>query len=524
MKQLKLSGIKEFILALFISTLYIGGVFVILKIHRCGYHLVDDHEFTAWTYLLTQRQVPLTDLIIEYLQGNLAAGRWRPLYLIMRGLFISVLGTDIRLYYIWAIIKTIILFILIYYMARSMGAGIINSYLTAFISLAGYQSAAWWKLGTHEVVTAIWFVAGMILVIRYLKTQRRIWAVFSLISFLIMSLYKETFIVLLPFVGLYILIEDDRAGVSSAAPAAASSWRGTICRLFKCFRSRWLYYTALILIFAINIIIILTLTGSNYMENSFDTGSGVKPLIASFGTDMKWFVAFGLLMAVVLISHDMEFIKLIPDLLLLAAFIIPQFILFAGAGMTERYIMPFSIGFAMFYCLLAPQHMDMGAKRKYLYYALMVLMLFAHIRAMTIEGKYFRYRGESVTAMLDTIDRYTSEHPENEPHILSCLYYEGGYLIQTHELLEGHDNVYELNVSWADDDYSIHPVYYTHYITLTSSQPELSSYNDLEDIDILVAYNHEDRHWEYDILEVPGYDLSEFNKATCGTIDVYTRP
>ncbi len=527
MKHTPLSKTKEFILILLISALYIGGVFVVLRIPGCGYHLVDDHEFTAWTYLLTQRHIPLTDLIREYLGGNLAAGRWRPLYLIMRGLFISVFGTDIRLYYIWAITKTVILFILIYYMARSMGAGIINSYLSSFIALTGYQSATWWKLGTHEVVTAIWFVLGMILMIRYQKTDRRILAVSSLISFLIMCLYKETFIVLLPFAGLYMICEDMREHTDKTQYS-----QGTISDTLKdavsCFKLRCVYYIVLILIFAISIIIILTCTGNDYMNYSerltSTTGVGITPLIESFGTDMKWFISFGMMLLVILISHDIEFTKLTPDLILFAAFILPQFALFSTSGMTERYIIPFSIGFGLFFCCQAPQHMKMGQTRRYMYYGLMIVMLIAHVRAMLIEGNYFRYRGESVTAMLDTIDRYTAEHPEKEPHILSCLYFEGSNLIYTHELLEGHDCTYELNVNWIDDEYTIHPIQYTHYVGFQSSQPELRSYDNTDDIDILVAYNHEDRHWEYDILEIPGYDLSGFTKTTCGTLDVYTRP
>lgn len=523
MKATPLSKTKEFILILLISALYIGGVFAVLKIPGCGYHLVDDHEFTAWTYLLAQRHVPLTDLIREYLSGNLEVGRWRPLYLIMRGLFIYAFGTDIRLYYIWAIIKTVILFILIYYMARSMGAGIINSYLASLIALTGYQSAAWWKLGTHEIVTAIWFVLGMILMIRYQKTDRRIWAVSSLISFLIMCLYKETFIVLLPFTGLYMLCEDMRSRTDNTQ-LSHRAFSDMLKYVVTCFKLRWLYYITLILIFAISIIIILTFTGQNYMEDSFTGfGTGITPLLESFGTDMKWFISFGLMMAVVLISHDLEFTKLMPDLILFASFVIPQFILFASAGMTERYIIPFSIGFVIFYCCLAPQHMKIGQKRRYIYYGLMLLMLLAHVRVMLIEGNYFRYRGESVTAMLDSLDKYYDEHPDRDNNILSCLYYEGNDLIYTHGLLKGHDNTYEIEIDWNEYTFSISPVAYSHFMMIETTQPELDSYSNLSDIDIIVAYNHEDRHWSYDVTEVIGSDLSEFDKTVCGTLDVYTR-
>ena len=510
MKPIQISKTKEFILTLLIAILYIGGVFVLLKIPGCGYHLVDDHEFTAWTYLLSQRQIPLMGLIKEYLISNMVIGRWRPLYLVMRGLFISVFGTDIRLYYIWAIIKTAVLFILIYYMARSMEVGIIHSYLAAFISLTGYQSAAWWKLGTHEIVTAIWFSAGMILMIRYLKNGKRSSAIFSLICYLIMSLYKETYIVLIPFICLYILYSD--------LQSEQISFRACIQSLKK----RCAYYSVMVLIFIVNIIIIRSLPRGEYIDIGI-TDSGISPLIESFGTDMKWFVSFGLIMAVILISHDVETIKIWPDAVLFATFILPQFVLFASTGMTERYLLPFSIGFALFYCCQAPMHMKIGHKRKYIYYGVMFLMLIAHMRAMWIEGNYYRYRGESVTSMLNEIDIYTQAHPEHDPNILSCLYYEGNDLIYTHELLEGHDRTYEIGIDWVDYTYTISPVSYTHFITIESSQPELDSYTDLSGIDIIVAYNHEDRHWEYDVHEILGKDLSGYKKTTCGTLDVYTR-
>ena len=40
-----------------------------------------------------------------------------------------------------------------------------------------------------------------------------------------------------------------------------------------------------------------------------------------------------------------------------------------------------------------------------------------------------------------------------------------------------------------------------------------------EEIDVVVMYNEEDRHWCY----TPSLDLSDFTEKKCGTITMYVR-
>ncbi len=500
-----LTRFQEGLLLVIFSCVYICGVFMIFRIPSCGYHLVDDHEFTAWTYLLEHRDVTLPSLIREYLNANLISGRWRPLYLIMRGIVISVFGTDIRLYYILAMFKTAVLFALIYQLLRVAGADIVRSGLGSMIALTGYQSAAWWKLGTHEIVTAIWFILGMLLMIRFLRTGSKIFAVSSFICYLVMSLYKETFIVLIPFIMLYVVYEDSKTCAAS----------------FSILRKRWLYLMVLAVIMLSNIIIIFTCTGSNYIDNSFEEQEEwSSSLISSFTADLKWFVLFGCLMSVVLISHDIEVLKIWKEACLFAAFIIPQFILFARSGISERYIIPFSIGYVLFFCLLAPGNMHIGKIRLCAYNMFLILLLAAHIRAMCIEASYYAYRGRSVTSMLQTVDEYVTQNPDAS--ILSCMYYEGGFLVYSHELLQGYDNTYRLVPDLTEYTFQIKPVRYTHYIRFESSQPAIDP-ESLNDMDVIIIYNHEDRHWSYEPAELTGFDLSGYSMTKCGTLDVYTR-
>ena len=66
----------------------------------------------------------------------------------------------------------------------------------------------------------------------------------------------------------------------------------------------------------------------------------------------------------------------------------------------------------------------------------------------------------------------------------------------------------------------IEPVYYMHYIHAGSSQPEISG---LEDMDIIVAYNQSDRHWEYHAYEFLDLTEENYESVECGTFTIYVR-
>lgn len=497
---------KELLLIIILSLLVTGGIILILITPNSGWHPVDDHEFLMWTYLLRVNKVPLWDLISEYNLGNLESGRLRPLYLTMRGIFMYFLGDNIRLYYIWAFIKTTITFILLYYMFREMGAGIIRSYAAVLISMIGYQSCTWWKLGTHEIVTTLWFATGMILMIRYLKTDRLSYAVTSIMSYLIMSLYKESFIVLIPFIILYVIYFRFPGNTDLRSPQKLMP---------EIFHSvPVVYLITLAMIFVAEVSFILFVIGQDYLGES----SGFGPITEGLTSDMKWIVIFGGLMSVIIISRDMEALKIWKEAILLAAFILPQFYLYRSTGITERYLLPFMIGFATFYIVLVPVHMDIGRVRLRIYYIAAGLMLLAHFRGVLIEGNYYRYRGIGTTNMLQTVKEISADKPDAK--ILSCLYYEVGYTIYACDLLAGYDNVYEMTPIWETGSYDIHPVEYHHYIHYVSSQPEA---DDLNDFDVIVAYNQQDRHWEYHAYEYLGLEDSEYESGDCGTFTIYVR-
>lgn len=507
-----LRGFREFTVVLALALVVVGGVMLVWITPDSGYHPVDDHEFLMWTYLLDVKKVPLTELIWEYNLSNLALGRFRPLYLCMRGIFIWLFKADIRKYYIWAVIKTIITFISLYYMFKGISGSFLNSLSAVLVTLVGYQSAAWWKLGTHEIVSLLWFSLGMTFLIAYLDKDSKASGIISFVSFLIMSLYKESFIVLIPFVLLFILLRIYEKAVDRDILTDIKDKRFDLSFLKKIPKA---YFLGLMLVFIIETGLIVFVLGKDYLDAG---GTGIRPLIDSFTGDMKWFVIFGQILAVIIISRDREALKILKDLLLFLAFILPQFYLFKNAGMEERYLIPFSAGFALFFIALVPMHMDMGRLRVRLYCMSVTFMLLAQARAMLIEGDYYKHRGYGMTAMMDAVKEVSVSRPDTK--ILSTLYYEVGYTIYANNLLAGADNVYYMTPDWETGGYEILPVEYFHMIGNISNQPEISG---LEDMDIILAYNQKDRHWEYHASEFLGLSDEDYYSREFETFTVYVR-
>ena len=108
-----------------------------------------------------------------------------------------------------------------------------------------------------------------------------------------------------------------------------------------------------------------------------------------------------------------------------------------------------------------------------MYVAGLLLLLAAHGRVALREADYFRYRGQSVQTMLETVEELSGDGA----NVLSCFRpnEEGNLTINYWMLDHGYDNVY--------------------------------------------FWTQEDRHWCY----TPTLDLSEFTEMKCGTLTIYVR-
>ncbi|MCI8975669.1 hypothetical protein AALB47_09735 [Lachnospiraceae bacterium 54-11] len=499
----KINKRTELCLVILLAVCLVLGVTLGMGTLTCGWHLVDDHEFLRWFYELKVEKRNVFEMIGSWLVQDFAM-RYEPLYYTNRILSCFFFGINLLPYSILKSMEIIVSCVFLYYCGRLMGANKGYSFLFAAVSLTGYQSAVWWKLGPQEPQCTLLFSIGFYCMLKWLNTNRASWAAGSIFAFFVMCNYKESFILLLPFLMLYVLYHDLNEG------GREITWSRTI----SCIKKKLWYYLVLGIIFTVIILFIVFYVGvNNYDKAGLDISTPWAEYAAAFNgaleTDLKWFKRFGIAFCLILLTYWDELKKMWREMLLITAFLLPQFAIFAQAGIRERYILPASIGFSMFFILMVPQRNILSGKRKLVYQLCILLLLLAHGRVALREADYFRYRGESVTTMLNSV----MEMSKGEAKVLSCLRpnEEGNITMHFWMASHGYDNVYY----WTEEDGRIDKEYHIYEYCGDDAYENQS----FEDMDIVVMYNREDRHWCYE----PGLDLSDFCEIKCGTLNIYVR-
>lgn len=494
---------QELFLVVLLSALMVFGIILGMGTLTSGYHLVDDHEFLEWIYQMQSQGKGVWELIIKQLRQDFT-WRYEPAYYATRILSTRLFGVGLTGYSLVKAAEITISCIFLYYSGRRMGATKFYSFLFAALSLVGYQSAVWWKLGPQESQCTMFFAFGFYCMLRYLENNRKTWAILSIVLFFIMSNFKESFILLIPFLMMYVLYSElEKDG-------GALTWG----KIWKCIRSRFWYLLTLGIIFLALVFVIVAFVGVNDydmvgLDASIPLKVYVEALQGSFANDLKWYKRFGTLLILILLTYWEDLKKLWKEMLLIVSFLLPQLIIFGQTGLGERYILPSSIGAALFFVIIIPKWKPLSGKRRMVYVLSLWLLLAAHGRVALREADYFRYRGESVNTMLETV----LELSDQDTNVLSCFRpnEEGNLTLNYWMLVHGYDNVYY----WTEEEELINQVCDIN-LWYPDERMEAQSFDDM---DIVVMYNQEDRHWCY----TPTLDLSDFIEMKCGTLSIYLR-
>lgn len=487
---------KEAITVWFLFTVLVFGVVIGTGTLTSGFHLVDDWEFAQYIDWMTLDHMSLWDCLKKAVGFDLTL-RFRPLYYINRVLMAAVFGINLTAMSVVKAAEIVVALVALYYCARQMKCSMAHAALFALTVMVGYQSAVWWKLGPQESYDIMMFALGFYLLLRWLRTDRGWYAFASVGAFFLMSVYKEPFILLLPFVGLYVLYEELPGG------------RVRLAQLWAAVRRRLPYLLAIGIIFAAEMVLIVFVIGTNnYSYVGLDESVTMQQYVQAWSTaahaDLKWYVRFGFLMVMIFLTYWEQSKKLVWEALLAAAIIVPQCVTYSKTAIAERYILPCVLGFAFFFVIVGCNFRPLSGKRRIAYMLCLLLMLAAHGRVMLREARYFTYRGESIRAAFETTLELVSG---TDKTVLSCFgpNLEGNKTMYHWFRLHGYDEVFY----WEEDENKIN----------RSFGPREDEQAAFADIDVIVMYNKEDRHWCYE----PSLDLSDFTEKKCGTITVYVR-
>lgn len=499
---------KEFMIVTLISLLVVFGVTIIMGTLTSGFHLVDDHDFTEFYYDLNYLGKDLWDVLVEGFKRGFT-NRYIPLYYPVRILTTYFLGIDMVAHSVLKALEIVVSMLLLYYCARMMKCKVIYSYFFVLVSFIGYQSVLWWKLGPQEAQCTLLLASGMFFSMKWLESEKKRWAIISLICYGLMANYKESFIAMMPFAGAFVLYLD--VCKSMEKMSIKFVWN-TICK-------RKIFYIFLLIFFLVPAYILVFKVGTtgygSFGDPNVSLGTYIDVFFRSARGDLKWFARFGVLFIAILLTFYEGLKKMWKEILLVFVFLAPQFILYGQTGIEERYMLPTTIGYSLFFVLFVSKENLLVGKRRLIYILGVLLMLCAHGRAMLREADYFRYRGESVNTMLNSV----LEMSNAEHQILTCFYpnIEGNSTV--HYWMLDHDVNHELLFYWFEEEQIISKEYDENDVD--SPKKSLEEQYSFEDIDIVVMYNKEDRHWEW--CRNPEFDLTDFTKIVCGTLDIYVR-
>ncbi len=492
----KLDGRAEAILVWGFFSVLVFGVVLGMGTLTSGFHLVDDWEFAKYVDWMTLEGRSVADCLREAVGYDLTM-RFRPLYYINRVLMAAVFGVNLTAMSVIKAAEIVAAFVLLYYCARRMRCNMVYAALFSLTVLTGYQSAVWWKLGPQESYDIMMFALGFWLMLKWLRTGRRWYATASVGAFFLMSIYKEPFILLLPFVGLYVLYEE------------MTGKKVTLSALWAAIRRRLPFLMALGLMFAAEMFLIVFVIGTNnYSYVGLDESVTLEQYAQAWAlaahTDLKWYVRFGWLFILLFLTYWEHAKKLGWEILLAFSIILPQCVSYSKTAMTERYLLPAVLGFAFFFVIVGCNFRPLSGKRRIAYVLCLFLMLAAHGRVVLREAAYFTYRGESIRTMMDSTLALVKG---TDKKVLSCFApnLEGNRTMYYWFRLQGYDEVFY----WEEEENRIN----------RSFGPREDEQAAFEEIDVIVMYNRDDRHWCYE----PSLDLSGFTEKVCGTITMYVR-
>ncbi|WP_026516433.1 glycosyltransferase family 39 protein [Butyrivibrio sp. MC2021] len=502
----------EIALVTVISFFIVLGTTYILGTLTSGWHFVDDHEFLEYTYLMKYKNVSWWEMI-KIVFVNDRTTRNNSLYYPSKVLLLLLCGPDPVKLSISKAVETAVSMILLYFCGKKITDSKSISWAFALTSLVGYQGATWWKLGPEQMQGTLCFGIAFLCLLNWLeKPGKKGYGIAAFIFSVAMGYYHESFFLVMPFMAFYCLYYAYKEDPSLFVYAGCKSVSDYLKKLCGGLKGRAVFAILCLVSCAIILIgIMLRLGTSSYDPVSFTSATPlsiyVQGTIYSIENDLRWYWKFGIILVGILLTYFDKLKTKLPDMAIAVIFMLPQIVLYSKEGIAERYLLPIIIGYSLFFVAFALKYDFLTGKRRKLYIFVLAMMLLVNGRGLVVEGDYYRFRGQGVTNALEQIE----EMSDKGYTVMSCLGIcnpEADWTVETYMHSKGKEDV----LYWSNDDQKV----YTVRPFLNSPKAEERN---LEDVDVVVAYNRNDRHFEVE----PNFDLSDFTLVRTAGIDIYYR-
>ena len=486
--MLKFMKKNEYLLVSLFFALMVFSLLLSTGTITSGWHMVDDHEFLEYQIELSRSEGTVFTCIQKALEEDIGS-RFRPLYYIFRVILTTFFGSNLVVWSIFKAIEIVISFIFLYLCARTLKCTVFYSIIFTMVVMVGPQSVVWWKLGPQESTGIMLFAVSFYFLLKWLQTSKNSYAIVSYVFTLTVALYKESFLLLIPFLMCFVIYSD-----CNKTEFSFSSVRASV-------RQHFLFMLIYSLTFIAEVLIIILVVGvSSPGYVGFDSSVTLHQYkiywLDAIRNYLKYFLYFMIPAGLIIITFIKSWRLLLKEFFIACLIMFPQIILYCKTGLEERYILPWSFGFAYFFILSIcklPQF-----KGKLLYSGIIFIFLLFHFKVLVNEADYFAYRGHSVTTVLNEALKYSNA----ETNILSAYspYEESDITVSCWMQLKGRNNVF----TWNEEEK-----------TCTDRSGEgYGRTEDVSQMDIILFYNPKDRHYCYD----PSIDITNYTRIDYGTM------
>lgn len=485
----------ETLITICLFGLVVWGILLGCGTITSGFHMVDDHEMIGM-YIDKLNGVPILEEIRRFIIGDFH-WRFRPLFYVVRVCLSYFSNGNFVALSILRGVEVVFSLELIYWILRKMNCSYFYAVIGSLMSLMGSMVGIWWKLGPQEL-TATWMFA--LAVLCFLKAEEgKEYLHFGCIFWLIVvSLYKESFIMLLPvFLFLYVM------DFSKKNDSLSEFWMVFTNRI----KANWVKIFILGLVFLGELYCILFVIGHENIEyGAIEFDKNIWFYVKVFLNNARLPLRMGqyaLFCLVVILLYRTIIIDRIKkwwrEVVVFFLIVTPQLLIYAKNGIEERYVIPCIFGVVYFFVgVISKDQWLCGLKRKIYNISLLILTLFNLILTVH-EAKIFTYRGESIQEML----QFTEENTNPDSNILASFngYGESEATIKRWGYFHQRENIYRHT--------DVDGVY------VSENGKKIS----LEDIDIILFYDKSERHYLYE----PPIDFSDFEIKHFGAMRVAKR-
>lgn len=182
-------------------TVLIFGVLHLSGNLDVGPRMADENQIFKQQFEL--EEFGFMETLSRELSSRFKMKRLVPVYCIQKVVLSKVFGTNIFLWSIYAGILSVISGFLLFYIGRLLNFGVLASVFLSLITIIGEQSVLWWRILQGESIGLLWFSVGLVMLIVGYKKYNKKLEYGSILAFILASISKESFILMLPAVGIF---------------------------------------------------------------------------------------------------------------------------------------------------------------------------------------------------------------------------------------------------------------------------------------------------------------------------------